>query len=54
MSATAEEEVIRVPMQNQKAADVKTNVSERKSNSRLVISLQRWEHQPNKLSIQAW
>ena len=29
-SVTAEEEVISVPMQNQKASDVKTNKSERK------------------------
>ena len=36
-----------------KTTDVKTNVSEEKSKSRLVISSQRREHQPNKLWIQA-
>ena len=39
-SATAEEEVIRVPMQNQIAADAKTNGSERKSKTKPIIHLQ--------------
>ena len=41
-SATAEEEVIRVPMQNQKAADAKTNELERKSKTKPIIHPQRW------------
>ena len=36
-SATAKEEVIRVPMQNQKAADLKTNGSETKSKIKPII-----------------
>ena len=36
-STTAEEEVIRVPMQNQTVADAKTNGSERKSKTKPII-----------------
>ena len=40
-SAMAEEEVIRVPMQNQTTADAKTNGSERKSKTKPIIHPQR-------------
>ena len=40
-SVTTEEEVIRIPMQNQTLADAKTNGSERKSKTKPIIHPQR-------------
>ena len=53
-STTAEEEVIRVPMQNQKAADVRTNVSEKSNEAKTDYPSTTAGLQPNKFSIRTF
>ena len=53
-SATAEEEVIRIPMQNQKAADVRTSVSEKSNEAKTDYPSAMAGLQPNKFLIRTF
>ena len=53
-SATAEEEVIRVPMQNQKATDVRTSVSEKSNEAKTDYPSATAGLQPKKFPIRTF
>ena len=52
--ATAKEEVIRIPMQNQKAADVRTSISEKSNEAKTDYPSTTAGLQPNKFPIRTF